>query len=75
MTTSRDVFLLLGLLAFLVITGAIGLVLRAQIANLLTRREWALLAKIVGIVGMLFLLYLVKISRAFPPEMFIYGRF
>lgn len=75
MTTSRDVFLLLGLLAFLVITGAIGIVLRAQIANLLTRREWALLAKIVGIVGMLFLLYLVKISRAFPPEMFIYGRF
>lgn len=75
MTTSRDLLLLLGLLAFLVITGALGLVLRAQIAKLLTRREWVLLAKIAGIVGMLFLLYLVKISRAFPPEMFIYGRF
>lgn len=75
MTTSRDLFLLLGLLAFLVITGAVGFVLRVRIASLLTRREWILLAKLAGIVVMLFLLYLVKISRAFPPEMFIYGRF
>ncbi len=75
MTTSRDLFLLLGLLAFLVITGAVAFVLRVRIASLLTRREWILLAKIAGIVVMLFLLYLVKISRAFPPEMFIYGRF
>ncbi len=75
MTTSRDLFLLLGLLAFVLVTFGVGFMWRARIAGLLTKREWIVFAKIVGIVVMVFLLYLVKISRAFPPEMFIYGRF
>jgi hypothetical protein len=75
MTTSRDLILLLGLVAFLSLCAAFGFVLRARFTGLLTRREWIVFGEVVAIILMIFLLYLVKISRAFPPEMFIYGRF
>lgn len=75
MTTGRDLILLLGLAAFVAVCVALGYVFRARLAGLLTRREWILTAKLAGIAILLFVLYLVKISRAFPPEMFIYGRF
>ena len=75
MTTSRDLVFLVAFMAALVVVGGAGWLGRQRVASLLTRREWVLLGKLLGIVVMLFLLLLVKISREFPAEMFIYGRF
>jgi hypothetical protein len=75
MTTSRDLLLLLALFGVLGVAVVGVFLARRRVASLLTRAEWIVLLKLVGIVLFLFLLYLVKITRGFPAEMFIYGRF
>ena len=44
-------------------------------ARVLTRREWALLLKLVAIFFFALILMQTAISRELPAEMFIYGRF
>jgi hypothetical protein len=63
------------LLAAVVACGAGAYLARGLYAKLLTKREWIVLGKLVGIAVFLFLLLLVKLSRELPSEMFIYGRF
>jgi hypothetical protein len=75
MTTARDLYLLIALIALAGVGALTAFLLRARIGRLLTRREWIVLGKIVGIVLFLFLLLLMKLARDFPAEMFIYGRF
>lgn len=69
--TSALIFLT-GVLAIAV---ALRVVWRVDVLRVLTRQEWILLGRILGIIGMGFLLILRWATQDLPPGIFIYGRF
>jgi hypothetical protein len=73
--TSRDIQSLLFAALMVVVLAAVAVILRRRLQNLLTRREWAVFAKLACIVVMALLLIFTSIAVEFPAEKFIYGRF
>jgi ABC-type iron transport system FetAB permease component len=73
--TSRDVQSVAIAALIFVIIGALAVIFRKRLKNLLTPKEWRLFLKLVAIVVMALLLVITSIAVEFPAETFIYGRF
>jgi len=72
------VIFVIGFLALFGAAGvaAVGLVWSGHDSrSLLSRKEWQLCAKLVGIVLLLLVLIQLEIAAALPAGQFIYGRF
>jgi hypothetical protein len=73
--TSRDIQSLLFAALMVAVLVAVAVIFRERLGNVLTRREWTVFAKLVGIVVMALLLIFTSIAVEFPAQQFIYGRF
>ena len=73
--TSRDIKSLVIAALLFVCLAACALIFRRRLKSLLTRREWHIFFKLVGILALGLLLVFTSIAVEFPAEKFIYGRF